>query len=84
MWYTTAMPPRTRSSTRTAFAPKNKSELFFGLVGAVGTDLGAVFESLKRDLMAVNYFAEEVRLSALLADCDKYAELRASTKLPEH
>ena len=59
-------------------------ELFFGLVGAVGTDLESVFESLRRELLAVNYSAEEIRLSSLLADCDKYSALRDPSALPEH
>jgi len=59
-------------------------ELFFGLVGAVGTDLEPVLESFRRELLAVNYCAEEIRLSALLADCEKYASLKASAGVPEH
>ncbi|HUU25183.1 MAG TPA: hypothetical protein VMW68_06410 [Methyloceanibacter sp.] len=59
-------------------------ELFFGLVGAVGTDLEPIFESLRRELLAVNYSAEEIRLSSLLADCDKYSDLRDTSNLSEH
>lgn len=59
-------------------------ELFFGLVGPVGTDLESVFESLRRELLAVNYSTQEVRLSSLLADCDRYAALRDTSGLPEH
>ncbi len=59
-------------------------ELFFGLVGAVGTDLESVYESLRRELLAVAYSANEIRLSSVLADCDKYSALRETKGLPEH
>ncbi len=72
------------SQSPSSSAQSSPPELFFGLVGAVGTDLEPIFESLRRELLAVNYSAEEIRLSSLLADCDKYSELRNTSNLPEH
>src|SRR5436309_3699633 len=41
-------------------------ELFFGLAGAVGTDLEAVSNAVARALSDVGYQTEEIRLSTLL------------------
>lgn len=59
-------------------------ELFFGLVGAVGTDLRSVIESLSRELLTVNYSAKEIRLSELICDCDKYRDLKETNEIAEH
>ena len=52
-------------------------ELVIGLVGAIGTDLAAVSESLQRHLNGVGYSSSEIRVSALLHDIEQYAELGA-------
>jgi hypothetical protein len=41
-------------------------ELVIGLVGAIGTDLAYVSESLERHLKAVGYSSSEIRVSHLL------------------
>jgi deoxycytidylate deaminase len=50
-------------------------ELVIGLVGAIGTDLASVAESLKRHLTSVAYASSEIRLSGLLHDIETYALL---------
>jgi cytidine deaminase len=50
-------------------------ELVIGLVGAIGTDLASVSESLQRHLTSVAYSASEIRVSALLHDIETYAAL---------
>lgn len=52
-------------------------ELVIGIVGAIGTDLAAVSESLQRHLGSVGYFSSEIRVSALLHDIETYAPLAA-------
>jgi deoxycytidylate deaminase len=59
-------------------------ELFFGLVGAVGTDLKNVESVLARELQAVGYNAHEIRVSALLKELAKYAHLDGVDARPEH
>ena len=58
------------------------AELFFGLVGAVGTDLEIVSSALKGALEEVNYTAQTIRLSDLLHEIDKWKDL--SDGLPEY
>ena len=58
-------------------------ELFFGIVGAVGTDLSHVTDILARELQLCGYSSHPVRLSGLLAECDKYAGLPSSQNSPE-
>jgi deoxycytidylate deaminase len=43
-------------------------ELFFGLVGAIGTDLELVQQSLQESLASVGYVAVEVKLSDLMRE----------------
>jgi cytidine deaminase len=45
-----------------------RPELFFGLVGPLGTDLQAILEMLTNALRAVNYKAYELRLSKAMRD----------------
>jgi cytidine deaminase len=52
-----------------------KPELFFGLVGAVGTDLDKVSSALSKSLTAADYQTETIRLSKMLRDVDKYKDL---------
>jgi deoxycytidylate deaminase len=52
-----------------------KPELFFGLVGAVGTDLDKVVLALSKALAAADYQTEKVRLSETLRAIDKYKDL---------
>jgi deoxycytidylate deaminase len=59
-------------------------ELFFGLVGAVGTDLQHVQSVLFRELQTVVYLPHEIRLSSLLKECAKYAHLENVDNQPEH
>ena len=58
------------------------AELFFGLVGAVGTDLEIVSSALKDALEEVNYTVQTIRLSDLLHEIDKWKDL--SDGLPEY
>ena len=46
-------------------------ELFIALVGPVGTDLGAVFKSMKRVLRGVDYASHEIKLSKTLSSANK-------------
>lgn len=59
-------------------------EIFFGLIGAVGTDLRHVQNVLFRELQTVVYLPHEVRLSSLLKECDKYNNLEKIDSEPEH
>lgn len=52
-------------------------ELVIGLVGAIGTDLTSVSESLQRHLTGVAYSSSEIRVSHLLHDIEAYAYLGA-------
>src|SRR5215204_627679 len=58
-------------------------ELFIGLVGAVGTDLGSVSQHIKDELHRVGYSADIIRLSDLLLDTDRFATLRELRGGPE-
>src|SRR4051812_35195383 len=58
-------------------------ELFIGLVGAVGTDLGSVGHCLKDELHRVGYSADIIRLSDLLLDTERFAQLRNLSSGPE-
>jgi cytidine deaminase len=53
-------------------------ELVFGLVGAVGSDLGAVTRTLTAELERVRYRVEEIHVSSLLHQLDSYAHLGTS------
>lgn len=50
-------------------------ELVFGLIGPVGTDLGAVSGLLQEELAKVRYKTLEIRVSALLHELDRYQSL---------
>ena len=52
-----------------------KPELFFGLVGAVGTDLDRVATSLTKALATADFETTTIRLSDLLRGLDKYKDL---------
>jgi cytidine deaminase len=52
-----------------------KPELFFGLVGAVGTDLDKVISALSKALSTAEYRTETIRLSELLRAVEKYKDL---------
>ncbi len=52
-------------------------ELVIGLVGAIGTDLAFVSESLQRHLSGVGYSSSEIRVSHLLHEIASYAHLAA-------
>jgi hypothetical protein len=52
-----------------------KPELFFGLVGTVGTDLDKVISALTKALGVADYKAEPIRLSELLRAVDKFKDL---------
>lgn len=51
------------------------SELVFGLVGAVGSDLKVVTRTLTSELECVRYKVEEIHVSSLLHQLDRYAHL---------
>ncbi|HEY5758896.1 MAG TPA: anti-phage dCTP deaminase [Steroidobacter sp.] len=50
-------------------------ELVFGLVGAVGSDLQAVTRTLTAELERVRYRVEEIHVSSLLHQLDRYSYL---------
>lgn len=50
-------------------------ELVFGLVGAVGSDLKAVTRTLTSELERVRYKVEEIHVSSLLHQLDRYPHL---------
>jgi deoxycytidylate deaminase len=56
---------------------RSDPEIFLGLVGAVGTDLGSIGHHLKDELHRVGYSADIIRLSDLMLETDRYAELRS-------
>ena len=58
---------------------RSDPEIFFGLVGAVGTDLRSVGHQLKDELHRVGYSADIIRLSDLMLDTDRYAHLQNLT-----
>ncbi len=57
-----------------------KPELFFGLVGAAGTDLDKVGSALAKALHTADYETETIRLSSLLRAIDKFKDLPLPTK----
>src|SRR5258706_3421174 len=59
-------------------------ELFFGLIGAVGTDLRNLQSVLARELTSVRYLPHDIRLSSLLKECAKYSVLEGVDTAPEH
>lgn len=67
----------TKSSEETITAiphyiSSEKPELFFGLVGAVGTDLSMVGKQLGHELAKVGYVPEIIHLSKLLPDLEGF------------
>jgi cytidine deaminase len=60
--------------------PLSKPELFFGLVGAAGTDLDKVGSALAKALHTADYATETIRLSSLLKAIDKFKDLPPPTK----
>ncbi len=59
-----------------------RKELFFGLVGPVGTDLDSVITSLKNSLHSGNYDSETIRFSHLLHELEGLST-DLNTSLPE-
>src|SRR5258708_553107 len=57
------------------FTVSSGPELVIGLVGAIGTDLTSVSESLQRHLNGVAYSSSEIRVSHLLHDIEAYQDL---------
>jgi deoxycytidylate deaminase len=55
--------------------PVHKPELFFGLVGAVGTNLDRVATSLTKALATADFETEVIKLSDLLRGLEKYKDL---------
>ena len=69
-------------------APRSKDlepgpELFFGLVGAVGSDLKTTSDKLQKELRAAGYIPVEVRLSHLMSDLNSYRHLSDLHDKPE-
>jgi cytidine deaminase len=58
------------------------SEIFIGLVGAVGTNLSVVTDVIKEELSRLNYKTEVIRLSDILKFIPKYNDKRKDG-LPE-
>jgi len=56
---------------------KEGPELVIGLVGAIGTDLASVSESLQRQLTGVGYTSSEIRVSHLFHEVEPYSNLAA-------
>lgn len=54
------------------------SEIFVGLVGAVGTDLDLVCTVLEEELRNFNYKSERVRISKLISDLPKWQSVVAT------
>ena len=52
--------------------PRVRPELFFGLVGAVGTELGLVESILSRELENLNYQVHSIRAIHLLKEFEKW------------
>jgi deoxycytidylate deaminase len=61
----------------------NGPEIFLGLVGAVGTDLRSIGQYLMEELHRVGYAADIIRLSDLMLDTDRFADLRRLSDGPE-
>lgn len=56
---------------------KEKSaEIFFGIVGAVGSDVDYICRCLESELIKARYNSHVIHLSRLLSDCYKWQELR--------
>jgi hypothetical protein len=62
--------------------PIDQPELFFALVGPVGTDLAAIASALKAELAIVGYDLEQIRVSSLMHALPKYESL-ANLSVPE-
>lgn len=58
-------------------------ELFFGLIGAVGSDLKTTSNQLQEELRAVGYIPVEVRLSHLMSELKGYGHLKRHNDRPE-
>jgi deoxycytidylate deaminase len=58
-------------------------EIFIGLIGAVGTDLYRIRETLKQELRRANYIPEIIHLSKLMMDLDNLENLTTIDKGPE-
>lgn len=74
--------PRASGRCRSSFtihamvdSPHIKPELFFGLVGAVGTDLDRVVSALTKALTVADYQTKSIRLSEMLRAIDKFKNL---------
>jgi deoxycytidylate deaminase len=52
---------------------RQQSELFFGLVGAIGTDLNRVAEILEKYVKQVNFVAKPIKLSLFFKEIEPYA-----------
>lgn len=61
----------------------NGPEIFVGLVGAVGTDLRSTGYQLKEEFHRVGYAADIIRLSSLMLDIDRFADLAQLKDGPE-
>src|SRR5882724_12585534 len=59
-------------------------ELVFGLIGAVGTDLQLVSQTLSQHLQRVGYASHEIRVSSLLHSLDSYASLASPASRSEY
>jgi cytidine deaminase len=60
-----------------------RPELFFGLIGAVGTSSRKIGEVLGQNLRKMAYDPEIIRLSNLLTECHKYKNLSSLADGPE-
>lgn len=76
---------RKASGQKSAPVPTSPSrpELFFGLVGAVGTDLARTQEWLEQALRAVGYTPLSLRLSSLLSSYFEQTEEISTEKIAE-
>jgi cytidine deaminase len=61
----------------------HRPELFFGLVGAVGTDIEATGSALSLQLARTGYKAEQISISGLMTSCHQFGGLAALIEAPE-
>jgi cytidine deaminase len=67
-------PGQKKTSSKEADASSG-SEIMIGLVGPVGVDFGQVVQVLREALSSVHYSSEEIRLSELLHDIERWRDL---------
>jgi deoxycytidylate deaminase len=72
------------TDARTSLSAISGPELVFGLIGAVGTDLQLVSQTLSQHLGRVGYDSHEIRVSSLLHSLDRYSSLASPASRSEY